>query len=207
MSIMDKEKHITNWMFGTWNKCTRYLVIPMRRSNQLSYEATDAGSWSFVGLNVPVRNETNDEMIYEIDHIWNMIKVLITEFTHQLRFSCVFYSFLVFLYLTGIINFWTVLAWMRKSGLFLKVLWFQFGLPRDLFLCVCFTFYFANQSINQIPIFPFVALISRRKKTQAYPKHPLRGELIILESEMTNVIIFLGNCVHYYFSTFRGTSL
>ena len=39
---------------GVW---TRDLAIPVRRSNQLSYEATDVGSWSFVGSNVPVRNE------------------------------------------------------------------------------------------------------------------------------------------------------
>ena len=31
---------------GVW---TRDLAIPVRRSNQLSYEATDVGSWSFVG--------------------------------------------------------------------------------------------------------------------------------------------------------------
>ena len=36
---------------GVW---TRDLAIPVRRSNQLSYEATDGGSWSFVGSNVPV---------------------------------------------------------------------------------------------------------------------------------------------------------
>ena len=30
---------------GVW---TRDLAIPVRRSNQLSYEATDAGSWSFM---------------------------------------------------------------------------------------------------------------------------------------------------------------
>ena len=40
---------------GVW---TRDLVIPVRRSNQLSYEATDVGSCSFVGSNVPVRNES-----------------------------------------------------------------------------------------------------------------------------------------------------
>ena len=37
---------------GVW---TRDLAIPVRRSNQLSYEATDVGSWSFVGSNGPVR--------------------------------------------------------------------------------------------------------------------------------------------------------
>ena len=40
---------------GVW---TRDLAIPVRRSNQLRYEATEVGSWSFVGSNVPVRNES-----------------------------------------------------------------------------------------------------------------------------------------------------
>ena len=31
-------------------------MIPVRCSNQLSYEATDVGNWSFVGSNEPVRN-------------------------------------------------------------------------------------------------------------------------------------------------------
>ena len=38
---------------GIW---TRDLAIPVRRSNQLSYEATYVGSCSFEGSNVPVRN-------------------------------------------------------------------------------------------------------------------------------------------------------
>ena len=37
---------------GVW---TRDLTIRVQRSNQLSYEATDIGSWSFVGSNEPVR--------------------------------------------------------------------------------------------------------------------------------------------------------
>ena len=45
------------------------LVIPMRRSNQLSYEATDVGSWSFVSSNEPVKNGC--EVIYEMFHILN----------------------------------------------------------------------------------------------------------------------------------------
>ena len=49
---------------GVW---TRDFAIPVRRSNQLSYEATDVGSWSFVGSNEPVRNEC--EVIYEVFHI------------------------------------------------------------------------------------------------------------------------------------------
>ena len=49
---------------GVW---TRDLTIPMRRSNQLSYEATDVGSWSFVDSNEPVRDE--HQVIYEMFHI------------------------------------------------------------------------------------------------------------------------------------------
>ena len=62
--------YIEAWKFqdinGVW---TRDLAIPMRRSNQLRYEATDVGSWSFVGSNEPVRNKC--EVIYEIFHILN----------------------------------------------------------------------------------------------------------------------------------------
>ena len=39
---------------GVW---THDLAIPLRRSNQLSYEATDIESWSFVGPKELVRNE------------------------------------------------------------------------------------------------------------------------------------------------------
>ena len=38
-------------------------AIPVRRLNQLSFEATDVGNWSFVGSNELVRNEC--EMMYE----------------------------------------------------------------------------------------------------------------------------------------------
>ena len=41
---------------------TRDLAIPVRRSNQMSYEATDVRSLSFVRSNEPVRNEC--EVIY-----------------------------------------------------------------------------------------------------------------------------------------------
>ena len=46
---------------GIW---TRDHVIPVRRSNQLSYEATDVGRWSFVSSNEPVKNGC--EVICEI---------------------------------------------------------------------------------------------------------------------------------------------
>ena len=52
---------------GVW---TRDHAIPVRRSNQLSYEATDVGSWSFVGSNDPVRNEYQWWMVHEMNHIW-----------------------------------------------------------------------------------------------------------------------------------------
>ena len=45
------------------------ITIPVRRSMQLSYEATDVGSWSFVSFNEHVRNGC--EVIYEIFHILN----------------------------------------------------------------------------------------------------------------------------------------
>ena len=51
---------------GVW---TRHLAILVRRSNQLSYEATDIGSWSFVSSNEPVKNGC--EVIYEMFHILN----------------------------------------------------------------------------------------------------------------------------------------
>ena len=44
-------------------------MIPVRRSNQLSYEATDVGSWSFVSSNEPVKNGC--EVMYEMFHILN----------------------------------------------------------------------------------------------------------------------------------------
>ena len=51
---------------GVW---TRDLAIPLRRSKQLSYEATHVGSWSFVSSNEPVKNGC--EVIYEMFHILN----------------------------------------------------------------------------------------------------------------------------------------
>ena len=43
---------------------TRDPAIPVRRSNQLSFEATDVESWSFVSTSEPVKNGC--EVIYEI---------------------------------------------------------------------------------------------------------------------------------------------
>ena len=51
---------------GVW---TRDLALPVRRSNQLSYEATDVGSRSFVSSNEPVKNGC--EVIYEMFHTLN----------------------------------------------------------------------------------------------------------------------------------------
>ena len=51
---------------GVW---IRDQVIPVRRSNKLSYEATNVGSWSFVVCNGPARDKC--EVIYEMFHIKN----------------------------------------------------------------------------------------------------------------------------------------
>ena len=61
---------------GVW---TCDLVIAVRHSNQLSYEANDVESWSFVGSNVPVSNESMMKwymkwIIYEL-RIWNQVKL------------------------------------------------------------------------------------------------------------------------------------
>ena len=50
--------YIEAWKIRDFNRgWTHDLAIPVQRSNQLSYEATDIGSWSFVGSYNPVRNE------------------------------------------------------------------------------------------------------------------------------------------------------
>ena len=54
---------------GLQRGLNRDLAIPVRRSNQLSYEATDVGSWSFVSCNEPVKNGC--EVIYGMFHILN----------------------------------------------------------------------------------------------------------------------------------------
>ena len=61
---------------------TADLTIPVRRSNQLTYEATDVRSWSFVGSNQPMRKAgMNDEIIYEI---WPKRFDIINNFLNQL---------------------------------------------------------------------------------------------------------------------------
>ena len=63
-----KQLRIEAWKSQDFNGVrTRDLVIPVRRSNQLSYEATDVGSWSFVSFNEPVKS--GFEVIYETFHI------------------------------------------------------------------------------------------------------------------------------------------
>ena len=58
------------WESQDFNRVwTRDLAIPVRRSNQLSYEATEVGSWSFVSSNEPVKNGC--EVICEMFHILN----------------------------------------------------------------------------------------------------------------------------------------
>ena len=65
-----KQLRIEAWKSQDFNGIwTRDLATPVRRSNQLSYEATDVGIWSFVSSNEPVTNEC--EVIYDMFHILN----------------------------------------------------------------------------------------------------------------------------------------
>ena len=65
-----KQLRIEAWKSQDYNEVwIRDLVIPVRRSNQLSYEATEVGSWSFVSSNEPVKNGC--KVIYEMFHILN----------------------------------------------------------------------------------------------------------------------------------------
>ena len=52
--VEKREKFRTSTGF----EVTLDLTILVRCSNQLSYEATDIGSWSFVGSNDPMMNES-----------------------------------------------------------------------------------------------------------------------------------------------------
>ena len=73
---------------GVW---TRDLAIPVRRSNQLSYEATDVGSRSIVGSYVPVKVK-NVSDVYEINHMncGNEIKWrLILAVMNAIKCNCV----------------------------------------------------------------------------------------------------------------------
>ena len=53
---------------------TRDLAIPVQCSNQLSYEATDVGSWSFVSSNEPVKNGC--EVIYEMWYMKSTVQYM-----------------------------------------------------------------------------------------------------------------------------------
>ena len=55
------------WSSGDW---PRDLAIPVRYSNQLSYEATDVGSWSILGSDAPVKDMKVNNA-YEGNHMWN----------------------------------------------------------------------------------------------------------------------------------------
>ena len=50
--------YLEAWKSQDFNRVwTSYLLILVWRSNQLSYEATDFGSWSFVGPKEPIKND------------------------------------------------------------------------------------------------------------------------------------------------------
>ena len=65
-----KQLRVEAWKSQDYNwDRTRDLVIPVQRSNQLSYEATNVGRWSFASSYKPVKNRF--EVIYEMFHILN----------------------------------------------------------------------------------------------------------------------------------------
>ena len=64
---------------GVWS---RDLTIPVRRSNQVSYEATDVESWSFLGSNEPVRNECE----WMSNDIWN-VSYIELRIRHQVSYD------------------------------------------------------------------------------------------------------------------------
>ena len=71
-----KQLRIEAWKSQDFNEVwTRDLAILVRCSNQLIYEATDVGSWSFVSSNEPVKNG------YEMFHILNC------EFENQVSYD------------------------------------------------------------------------------------------------------------------------
>ena len=77
-----KQLRIEAWksqdFYGVW---TSDLAIPVRRSNQLSYEATEVGSWSFVSSNEP-REEWMWSDIWNVSYVelrfnkWNISYVI-----------------------------------------------------------------------------------------------------------------------------------
>ena len=70
LAVMHAIAYLEAWKKQDFTRVwTRNFPILVERSNQLSYEATVVGSWSFVGPKEPVRNEC--EVIYEIFHILN----------------------------------------------------------------------------------------------------------------------------------------
>ena len=66
LAIASREAWKIEEFNGVW---THDLAMLVRRSNQLSYEATDVGSWSFGGSNVPVMNESMNDITSEMSHV------------------------------------------------------------------------------------------------------------------------------------------
>ena len=61
------------WQIQDFNGVrTRDLAIPVRRSNQVSYEATDVRNWSFLVSNEPMRKEWMMKSYMKYD-IWGLI--------------------------------------------------------------------------------------------------------------------------------------
>ena len=70
VSEINPKKNLLQFLMGQINNIewTTYGMRNPKNSNQMSYEAIDVGSWSFVGYNVPMMNESTNDMIYEMNH-------------------------------------------------------------------------------------------------------------------------------------------
>ena len=78
-----KQLRIEAWKSQDFNRVwTRDLATPVRRSNQVNYEATDAGSWSFVSSYEPVKNGCEVRM--EGGGVIGMIKPYLNLSNHPL---------------------------------------------------------------------------------------------------------------------------
>ena len=66
---------------GIW---TRYLAIPVRCSDQLSYEATDVGSRPIMCSNLPVKEMKCDKCIWNKSYMWTAETKSSEEWSSQL---------------------------------------------------------------------------------------------------------------------------
>ena len=87
--------YIEAWKSQDFNRVwTREHAISVQHSNQLRYEATDVGSWLFVGPKEPVRNDC-EVIISNISYIelrmWNQVSYDLRRYERNLC-NCIYKS-------------------------------------------------------------------------------------------------------------------